>query len=221
MLEMAQAAAKRGMKVIAFTDHSASLGVTGGLKMEDHKKQAAEIKKIQKQLGDKILVLHASEVEIKADGTLDYPDEFLATLDLVVASMHTSLRQPREKVTQRTINAIRNPHVDIIGHPTGRLISDREGADLDMEAVFKAAAETGVALEINAHPSRLDLDDMYARRAKELGIPISINTDSHSEDDFDNLFYGVAIARRAWLTRDDVINCWSTKKLLSWLKKKY
>ena len=220
MLEMAQAAAKRGMKVIAFTDHSASLGVTGGLKMEDHKKQAAEIKKIQKQLGDSILVLHASEVEIKADGTLDYPDEFLATLDLVLASMHTSLRQPREKVTQRVINAIRNPHVDIIGHPTGRLIPDREGADLDMEAILNAAAETGVALEINAHPSRLDLDDMYARRAKELGIPISINTDSHSEEDFDNLFYGVATARRAWLTKEDVINTWSTKKLLSWLAKR-
>ncbi len=220
MLEMAQAAARRGMKVIAFTDHSVSLGVTGGLSMEDHKKQAAEIKKIQKQLGDKILVLHASEVEIKADGTLDYPDEFLASLDLVVASMHTGLRQPREKVTQRTISAIRNPHVDIIGHPTGRLIPDREGADLDMDAVLNAAAETGVALEINAHPSRLDLDDMYARRAKELGIPITINTDSHSEADFDNLFYGVATARRAWLTKEDVINCWSTKKLLSWLEKR-
>ncbi|HET7143170.1 MAG TPA: DNA polymerase/3'-5' exonuclease PolX [Anaerolineales bacterium] len=220
MLEMAQAAAKRGIKVIAFTDHSASLGVTGGLKMEDHKKQAAEIKKIQKQLGDGILVLHASEVEIKADGRLDYPDEFLATLDLVLASMHTSLRQPRDKVTQRVINAIRNPYVDIIGHPTGRLIPDREGADLDMEAVLNAAAESGVAMEINAHPSRLDLDDMYARRAKELGIPISINTDSHSEEDFDNLFYGVATARRAWLTRDDVINTWSTKKLLDWLKKR-
>ena len=177
MLEMAQAAAKRGIKVIAFTDHSVSLGVTDGLSMEDHKKQAAEIKKIQKQLGDNILVLHASEVEIKADGTLDYPDEFLARLDLVLASMHTSLRQPREKVTQRVINAIRNPHVDIIGHPTGRLIPDREGADLDMEAVLAAAAESGVALEINAHPSRLDLDDVYARRAKDLGIPISINTD--------------------------------------------
>ena len=220
MLEMAQAAAKRGIKVIAFTDHSASLGVTGGLKMEDHKKQAAEIKKIQKQLGDSILVLHASEVEIKADGTLDYPDEFLATLDLVLASMHTSLRQPRDKVTQRVINAIRNPHVHIIGHPTGRLIPDREGADLDMEAILNAAAEMGVALEINAHPSRLDLDDMYARRAKELGIPISINTDSHSEGDFDNLFYGVATARRAWLTKEDVINTWSTKKLLEWLKKR-
>jgi DNA polymerase (family 10) len=218
MLEMARAAAKQGIKVIAFTDHSASLGVTGGLKMEDHKKQAAEIKKIQKQLGDEILVLHASEVEIKADGSLDYPDEFLASLDLVLASMHTSLRQPREKVTQRVINAIRNPHVDIIGHPTGRLIPDREGADLDMEAILQAAAETGVALEINAHPSRLDLDDVYARRAKELGIPISINTDSHSAEDFDMRFYGVTIARRAWLTKSDVINCWSTDKLLKWLK---
>ena len=220
MLEMAQAAARRGIKVIAFTDHSVSLGVTGGLSMEDHKKQAAEIKKAQDKLGDSILILHASEVEIKADGTLDYPDKFLASLDLVLASLHTSLRQPREKVTQRVINAIRNPNVDIIGHPTGRLIPDREGADLDMDAVLNAAANTGVALEINAHPSRLDLDDMFARRTKELGIPISINTDSHSEADLDNLFYGVATARRAWLTKDDVINCWATKKLLDWLKKR-
>src|SRR5215216_375861 len=220
MLEMAKAAARRGMKVIAFTDHSVSLGVTGGLSMERHKQQAAEIRKIQKQLGDKILVLHASEVEIKADGTLDYPDEFLATLDLVVASLHTSLRQPRERVTQRVINAIRNPHVDIIGHPTGRLIPDREGADLDMEAVLQEAAKTGVALEINAHPARLDLDDVHARRAKEMGIPISLNTDSHSEEDMDLLFYGVATARRAWLTKKDVINCWPTEKLLTWLKKR-
>jgi DNA polymerase (family 10) len=220
MLEMARAAAKRGIKVIAFTDHSVSLGVTGGLSMEAHKKQAAEIRKAQDKLGDSILILHASEVEIKADGTLDYPDKFLASLDLVLASLHTSLRQPRAKVTQRLLNAIRNPHVDIIGHPTGRLIPDREGADLDMDAIFKAAAETGVALEINAHPARLDLDDIYARRAKDMGIPISINTDSHSEADLDMLFYGVAIARRAWLTKEDVINCWSTKKLLGWLKKR-
>jgi len=220
MLEMAQAAAKRGIKVIAFTDHSVSLGVTNGLSMERHKEQAAEIKKIQKKLGDKITVLHASEVEIKADGNLDYPDEFLASLDLVLASLHTSLRQPREKVTQRIINAIRNPYVDIIGHPTGRLIPDREGADLDMDAVFQAAAETGVALEINAHPARLDLDDVHARRAKELGIPISINTDSHSEGDFDMLPYGVATARRAWLEAKDVINCWTKDKLLKWLKKR-
>jgi DNA polymerase (family 10) len=220
MLEMARLAAKRGIKVIAFTDHSVSLGVTGGLSMEDHKKQAAEIKEIQNQLGDSIRVLHASEVEIRADGSLDYPDDFLKTLDLVVASLHTSLRQPREKVTQRVISAIRNPHVDIIGHPTGRLIPDREGADLDMDAVLKAAAESDVALEINAHPARLDLDDVYARRARELGIPISINTDAHSEADLDMLFYGVAIARRAWLEPKDVINCWPTERLLNWLSRR-
>lgn len=220
MLEMARAAAKRGIKVIAFTDHSVGLGVAGGMTMEDHKKQAAEIRKIQKQLGDEILVLHSTEVEIKADGTLDYPDQFLATLDIVVASLHTSLRQPREKITRRLLNAVRNPHVDIIGHPTGREIPDREGADLDMELILKAAAECGVAMEINAHPSRLDLDDMFARRAKELGVLLSINTDAHSEGDLDMLHYGVAVARRAWLEPRDVINTWSTKKLLNWLAKR-
>lgn len=221
MLEMAKAASKRGIRVIAFTDHSVSLGVTNGLSMERHTQQQAEIQKIQKQLGESILVLHASEVEIKADGSLDYPDEFLASLDLVVASLHTSLRQPREKVTERVLNAINNPHVDIIGHPTGRLIPDREGADLDMDAVLAAAAKSGVALEINAHPSRLDLDDAYARRAQEMGILLSINTDSHSNGDFDMLPFGVAIARRAWLTADDVINTWPTEKLLGWLKKRH
>lgn len=220
MLEMAKAARARGIKVIAFTDHSVSLGVTGGLSMERHAEQQVEIKAAQRELGNSIRILHASEVEIKADGTLDYPDEFLASLDLVLASLHTSLRQPREKVTERLLNAIRNPQVDIIGHPTGRLIPDREGADLDMEAVLKAAAKSGVALEINAHPARLDLDDIYARRAKEMGIPISINTDAHSEADLDMLFYGVAIARRAWLTAEDVINCWPTEKLLDWLGKR-
>jgi DNA polymerase (family 10) len=220
MLEMARAAAKRGIKVIAFTDHSVGLAVANGMKMEDHKKQVAEIKKIQKQLGDEILVLHSTEVEIKADGTLDYPDEFLATIDIVVASLHTSLRQPREKITERLLGVVKNPHVDIIGHPTGREIPDREGADLDMEVILQAAAKSGVAMEINAHPSRLDLDDAYARRAKELGVLLSINTDAHSEGDLDMLPYGVAVARRAGLTKDDVINTWSTKKLLSWLEKR-
>jgi DNA polymerase (family 10) len=220
ILDMAKAAIKRGLKVITFTDHSVSLGVANGLSIERHKQQVAEIKKIQKQLGDEILILHGSEVEIKADGSLDYPDEFLASLDLVVASLHSSLRQPREKVTQRLLNAIRNPHVDIIGHPTGREIPDREGADLDMDAIFQAAAESGVALEINAHPSRLDLDDAFARRAKDLGVLISINTDAHAEDGFDVLPYGIATARRAWLEPKDVINTWTPKKLTDWLKKR-
>lgn len=218
MLEMARIAADRGLQVIAFTDHSVSLGVTGGLSIADHKQQAAEIKQVQRQLGDRIRVLHATEVEIKADGSLDYPDDFLASLDLVLASLHSSLRQPRQKIMLRLLNAVRNPHVDIIGHPTGRLIPDREGADVDMEALLTAAAQTGVALEINAHWSRLDLEDVHARRARALGIPISINTDAHSEADFDVLFYGVATARRAWLEPQDVINCWPADKLLAWLK---
>ena len=220
MLELAKAAARRGIKVIAFTDHSVSLGMTGGLSMERHAQQQAEIREIQRELGDSILVLHASEVEIKADGTLDYPDEFLATLDLVVASLHTGLRQERDKVTERLLSAVRNPHVDIIGHPTGRLIPDRPGADLDMDAVLAAAAQSGVALEINASPWRLDLEDIYARRAKEMGIPLSVNTDAHSEADLDMLPFGVAIARRAWLTARDVINTWQTEELLEWLSRR-
>jgi DNA polymerase (family 10) len=220
VLEMAEAAARRGLKVIAITDHSGGLGVAGGLDLARHKKQAEEIRRAQEKLGDTIAILHGSEVEIKADGTLDYPDEFLASLDLVIASLHVSLRQPREKVTRRALNAIHNPHVDILGHPTGRLYPDREGADLDMDAVLKAAAETGTALEINSHPARLDLDDVFARRAKEMGIPIAINTDAHSDADFELVFYGVAGARRAWLTKEDVINAWPKERLLAWLKKR-
>ncbi len=221
MAQMARAEARHGMKVVAFTDHSVSLGVTGGLSMQDHAEQAKEIVKAQKEVGETIKILHASEVEIKADGKLDYPDEFLKSLDCVVASLHTSLRQPREKVTERVLNAVRDAYVDIIGHPTGRLIPDREGADLDMEAIFQAARKSGVAMEINAHPSRLDLDSMHAKRAKELGIPISINTDAHSEADLDVLFYGVATARRAWLEAKDVINAWPTEKLLGWLRERH
>ena len=220
MMDMARAAIKRGLKVIVFSDHSVSLSVANGLSIERHKQQAAEIKKIQKQLGAEIVILHSSEVEIKADGSLDYPDDFLASLDLVVASLHSSLRQPREKITERLLKAVNNPHVDIIGHPTGREFPDREGADLDMEVILQAAAKSGVAMEISASPYRLDLDDMHARRAKELGVLLSINTDAHSEADLDMLHYGVAIARRAWVTKDDVINCWSTDKLLKWLKKR-
>ena len=221
MLEMARAAARRGMQVIAFTDHSVSLGVADGLSIERHAGQQAEIEAARRELGDSIRILHATEVEIKADGTLDYPDEFLATLDLVMASLHTSLRQPRaeghrapdQRHPQPARGHHRPPH-RAADHP------DREGADLDMEAVLAAAAESGVALEINAHPARLDLDDVTARRAKELGIPLSINTDAHSEADLDMLPFGVAIARRAWLTAEDVINTWPTEKLLDWLKKR-
>lgn len=217
ILDLARAARARGLRMLAITDHSVSLGVTGGLSIERHAEQHAAIEAAQRELGDSIRLLHGSEVEIRADGTLDYPDDFLATLDVVVAALHSSLRQPREKVTQRVVSALRNPQVDILGHPTGRLIPEREAADLDMEAVLAAAKESGVALEINAHPARLDLDDVYARRAKEMGIPLSINSDAHSAADLDVLHFGVAIARRAWLTAEEVINAWPVERLLDWL----
>ncbi|HLD94990.1 MAG TPA: helix-hairpin-helix domain-containing protein, partial [Anaerolineales bacterium] len=142
ILEMAEAARERGRAVLAVTDHTPSLGVTGGLTPEMLLEQRAEIDAAQAELGDSIRLLQGAEVEIRADGSLDYSDEVLASLDIVIASLHVGLRQPREQVTQRLLNAIRNPHVDLIGHPTGRLIPDREGADLDMEAVLAAAAES-------------------------------------------------------------------------------
>ena len=218
--EMAEAAQKRGYRVLAVTDHSGSLGVAGGLTARELLEQRKEIDFVQKQIGDDLLILQGTEVEIRADGSLDYPDEVLAQLDLVIASLHSSLRQPRQQATQRLLNAIRNPNVDIIGHPTGRMIPNREGADLDMEAVFQAAKEQGVILEINAHPSRLDLDDIHARRAIELGILLTINTDSHSDSDMDLIQFGVATARRGWVEADQVINTWDPERLLSWLRRR-
>jgi DNA polymerase (family 10) len=215
---MAQAARSRGLKVLAITDHSMSLGVASGLSIESLRKQRAEIEAVQAQMGDSILLLQGTEVEIRADGSLDYPDEVLADLDIVTASIHSSLRQSRQQITQRLLNAIRNPHVDIIGHPTGRLIPEREGIDVDMEAVLNAAAESGVALEINAHPSRLDLDDVHAKRAIETGVLLSINTDAHVPAELNLLHFGVATARRAWVEARHVVNAWETSRLLDWLK---
>jgi DNA polymerase (family 10) len=218
--EMAEEARKRGLTMLAVTDHSFGLGITRGLTAEQFAEQRHEIDAVQKELGDTLRLLQGTEVEIKADGSLDYPDEVLRELDIVIASLHVSLRQPRQQVTQRLLNAIRNPHVDVIGHPTGRMIPDREAADLDMEAVLAAAAEAGVALEINADPSRLDLDDVYTRRAIELGIPLSVNTDAHSGSALDLVIYGVATARRGWAKPEDVINTWEEKRLLRWLRKR-
>jgi len=216
--EMAQAALRRGLKVLAITDHSKSLGIAGGLSEKELLEQRQEIDKIQEQLGVSLQLLQGSEVEIRADGSLDYSDEVLAKLDIVIASLHTSLRQNRQKITSRLIKAIENPYVDLIAHPTGRMIPDREGADLDMDAVLEAALEHGVVLEINAHPARLDLNDIYARRAADMGIRLSINTDAHSESDLDLLHFGVATARRGWISPEVVVNTWDTKRLTSWLE---
>lgn len=215
--ELAEAARKRGRQLLTISDHSASLAITGGLTAEAALRQRQEIRQVQAELGESIRLLHGIEVEIRADGSLDFPDEVLAEFDIVTASMHTSLRQPRQQVTERLLKAICNPHVDIIGHPTGRMFPNREGADLDMERIFQAAREYGVALEINAHPSRLDLDDLPARRFVEMGGLLAINTDAHSESDFDLLHFGVTVARRAWVTAEAVLNTWSIQRLLDWL----
>ena len=216
--ELAKAAKNRGYKTLAITDHSPSIGLVNGLSIERLREQRKEIEKLRKKLGDSLLILHGVEVEIKADGKLDYPDDVLEWLDIVIASLHVSIRQPRAQVTERVIAAIRNPHVDIIGHPSNRMLPDREGADLDWDAVLKAAAETGTALEINANPRRLDLDDVQARRAIDMGIKLSVNTDAHHPDHMDFIAFGVATARRGWVTAPDVINAWTPKQIKAWLK---
>ncbi len=220
VLEMAQAAQARGLRYVVIADHSASLGIANGLTVERLRQQAEEIRAADEAMGPDFRVLHGTEMEIKADGTLDYPDEVLAELDFVIASLHTSLSQPQEQVTNRMLNAIWNPHVDMIAHPTGRLFPDRLGADLDMDFIFETAAETGTILEINAHPSRLDLRDIHVRRALEVGVKIAINTDAHHVDQFDMLHYGVATAQRGWATAEDVVNCWPVEKLLAYVANK-
>lgn len=216
LLAMAQAAQARGLDYALVTDHSHSLGVTGGLDAERLREQRAEVAAVNRELDGAFRLLTGVEVEVRADGSLDLPDEVLAELDLVVAAVHSGLRQGREQVTARMLQAIRNPHVDIIAHPTGRLIGEREGADLDMEALFRAAAETDTALEINAHPARLDLNDVHARRAVELGVTLVISSDSHAVNGFDVLPFGVATARRAWVMPEHVLNTRPVEDVLAW-----
>jgi DNA polymerase (family 10) len=217
---MAQAAQARGLKAIVITDHSVSLGVANGLSIERLRQQAAEVRAADEAMGPDFRVLHGTEMEIRADGALDYPDDVLAELDIVIASLHTGLGQAREQVTQRLLNAIRNPHVDIIGHPTGRLLPDRAGADLDMDAVLQAAADTGTILEINANPARLDLRDVHVQRAMERGVLLAINTDAHHSDDFDLRHYGLATAQRGWATADAVVNTWPVARLLDHIRQR-
>jgi DNA polymerase (family 10) len=215
LLEMARAAQARGLEYALVTDHTYGLGIVRGLTLEDLGRQRAEIEAVNRQLGGTFRVLAGVEVEVRADGTLDFPDEVLAELDLVVAAVHTSLRQDREQITTRALAAVRNPHVDILAHPTGRLIGQREGADLDVEAVLRAAAETGTVMEVNASPWRLDLNDASIRRALELGVKLAINSDAHDADGFDFLRFGVATARRGWAAAADVLNTRSVEDVLA------
>jgi DNA polymerase (family 10) len=220
VLAMAQAAQARGMQYIVISDHSQSLGIANGLTPERLWQQAEEIAAANAQIGRDFRILHGTEMEIRADGSLDFDDEVLARLDFVIASLHVSLNQPREQVMKRIMTALESPHVDMIGHPTGRLLPDRPGADLDMEVVLQTAVSTQTILEINANPHRLDLRDSHVRRAVELGATLAINCDAHHVDHFELLHYGVATAQRGWATADQVVNTWPLEKLLTFLANK-
>ncbi len=217
ILEMAQAAKARGYKYIAITDHSHSLSITNGLTVERLRAQRREIEAARRNVGGGFRILHGTEMEINPDGSLDFPDEILEWLDIVVASVHRGLRQPGEEVTRRAIGAIRNPRVDIIAHPTGRLINQREPSDMDVSAVIQEAARTGTALEVNSAPDRLDLDDIYVKQAMEAGCTLTVDTDAHHPSHYDLIEYGVHIARRGWATADHILTTWEPERLQAWL----
>lgn len=215
--EMAEAAYQRGRKYIVITDHSRSLGIANGLSIERLLAQQEEVRRVDAEMNGRIRVFHGTEMDINADGNLDFPDEVLAKLDFVIASLHVSLRQDQEQVTRRLLNAIQNPHVDLIGHPRAQQIPDREPVNADMDAVLAAAKQHGTALEINANPIRLDLEANYARLAMDMGITLSINTDAHNAEQMDLMHYGIRTARRGWVTPDAVINTWDVNRFLAWI----
>jgi len=217
--EMAEAARELGHEYIAITDHSKAVTVANGL---DEKRMAAHIKKLhaadEKGLG--IRVLAGSEVDILKDGSLDYSDDILAQLDVVVCSIHSYFNLDRAAMTDRMLAAIENPYTQIIGHPTGRLLLKREGVDYDMEKVLDACAKHGVAMECNSYPDRLDLKDVYLRMCKERGVKVVISTDSHTAANLSFIRYGVVMARRGWLEKKDVINTLPTEEFLGELREK-
>ena len=216
--ELIREAKKRGYEYIAITDHSKGLGIARGLSEERLLEEKAEIEALNKKLkGFKLLA--GVEVDIRSDGRMDFTDEILRQMDIVVASIHSGFRQSREQLTRRLTSAMRNPCVSIIAHPTGRLIGERDPYDVDMHEVLKVAKETGTAIEINAYPLRLDLNDAYAKMAKEMGVRLVISTDTHITNQFDFMEYGVAIARRGWLEKRDVLNTMDYHSLLKALKK--
>jgi DNA polymerase (family X) len=213
--DMADAAAARGYNLLGITDHSQGLAVAGGLDVERLRLQRIEIDEVNAETG--IGLLAGAEVEVHRNGALDFDDETLGSLDIVVASLHSGLRQPRAELMARLIRVLENPNIDIIAHPSGRLIERREGGDFDWDQVFAVAATTGTALEINADPARLDLDPAHAYRAAQAGCLITINCDAHQPSGFSLMEYGVAMARRAWLRPDQILNCWSPARVMEWL----
>ncbi|HYU16562.1 MAG TPA: DNA polymerase/3'-5' exonuclease PolX [Candidatus Acidoferrum sp.] len=209
---MARAARALGREWFVLTDHSPSLGITRGLSPERIEEQRAELARLNAELAP-FRILHGTEMEIRADGTVDYPDELLARFDVVVASVHTARGQSSEQLTRRTLAAIEHPHVDVIAHPTGRIVNRRDPITLDWPVIFEAAARTGTLLEMNGSP-RLDLDDALARAAAQAGVRLTVASDAHRTEELDQVAYAVSMARRAWLTADQVAGTRTADELL-------
>jgi len=216
---MAGAAEALGYEYLAITDHSSGRNIGTGKKLERVQNQTAEINRLNRS-SNGVNLLNGVEVDIRADGSLDLPDEVLAGLDIVIASVHSSFLQSREVMTRRIIGAIENPNVDIIAHPTCRKIGEREPVDVDLEAVFNAALRCGKALEINAIPDRLDLKDLHAYRARELGVMLVIGTDAHAVSHLGFMKFGIGLARRAWCQPKDILNTRPLKEVLAYLRKR-
>jgi len=223
--QMAEAALARGLSYIAITDHSKNLAMTNGL---DDARALAHIKRIrevdaemQQEHGGRIRVLPGIEVDILADGALDLEDSTLAQMDIIVASVHSHFAQPLEEMTARVLRALENPHVRILGHPTGRKVLSREAYAINIDTILRRAAELGVAVEHNASPARSDLNDLNLRLAKEHGCKIVVDTDAHATEELDQMRYGITQLRRAWLTKDDILNTQPTAEaLLARLRRK-
>jgi DNA polymerase (family 10) len=214
---LTEAASQLGYEYIAITDHSPPMG--WGVKPDDFKRQIDYIRKLNERI-DEIAILTGVEVDILPDGSLALEDGLLKEFDVVIASVHSQMRMPKEKMTERILRAMENRLVHIIAHPTGRLIGQREPYEVDIELIIKRAAQEGIALEINASPERLDLKDEHARMCKEYGAPVMIGTDAHAIVHLEFMRYGVGTARRGWLEPKDVINTLPLKKLLSFLKQR-
>jgi DNA polymerase (family 10) len=217
--EMVIAAAARGYEYLAISDHSVSMGFIHGLSLDRIREQRELIDQLNSKYPG-IRILQGIEVNIRADGTLDYEDDVLSRFDVVTASVHTGMGMPRDKMTARIIKAIENPHVDILGHPTGRLIGKRDPYEVDIEAVVNAAARSGTALEINSQPERLDLKDTDARLARDRGVLLAVNSDAHTSAQYEGVSYGIATARRGWVEPIDVLNARPLQGLLDWLSER-
>lgn len=217
---IAERAAQLGYEYIAVTDHSVSLGVANGLDVARLKDQVEKIRELN-STGIGVRILTGVEVDIKKDGSLDLPDDVLRELDVVVASVHSGFSLPKDAMTRRIEAAIKNPNVDIIGHPTGRLLGHRDGYDVDLPLLFKQASAMGCAMEVNSSPDRLDLRDVCVRQAVEMGVKLAVNTDAHGLGGLSDMILGVYTARRGWATQRDVINCMHLDELLRWLEEKH